>query len=83
MAELKVETFREGLGVNTMKVTGFTDREINELGSMEHGELEEAVLNLLNERNHGAGTVWKCGYGVYRVWVCGYAVFVEIGRSCD
>lgn len=83
MEELHVEKFRDGLGVNTMKVTGFTDREMNELGSMEHGELEETVLNLLNERNHGVGTLWKCGYGVYRVWVSGCAVFVEIGSSCD
>ena len=83
MEELHVEKFRDGIGVNTMKVTGFTEKEMNELGSMEHGELEETVLNLLDERNHNMGTRWKCGYGVYRAWVRGDAVFVEIGSSCD
>lgn len=83
MERLKIETYRRGMGVNTMRVCGFTKQELKELGSMEQSELEETVLDMLDERNGNTGTCWKCGYGVYRVWLCGDAVFVEIGSSCD
>ena len=83
MERLKAEKFRDGLGVKTMKVTGFTAGELKELGSMEQSEMEEAVLNMLDTQGGGLGTQWKCGYGVYRVWLFGNAVLVEIGNSCD
>lgn len=83
MERLKVETDRYGMGVNVMKVSGFTNQELKELGSMEQGEMKESVLNMLDERNGNTGTRWKCGYGVYRMWMHGDAVFVEIGSSCD
>ena len=83
MERLKVEKFRDGLGVNTMKVTGFTAGELKELGSMEQSEMEEAVLDMLDAQGGGLGTQWKCGYGVYLVWLLWDAVFVEIGKSCD
>lgn len=83
MERLKIETYRRGMGVNTMRVCGFTKQELKELGSMEQSELEETVLDMLDCRNGNTGTCWKCGYGVYRVWLCEDAVFVEIGSSCD
>ena len=83
MERLKVETDRYGMGVNVMKVSGFTNQELKELGSMEQGEMEESVLNMLDKRNGNTGTCWKRGYGVYRMWMHGGAVYVEIGSSCD
>lgn len=83
MDRLKVETHRYGMGVNTMKISGFTNQELKELGSMEQSELGDAVLDILDRRNGNIGTRWKCGYGVYRTWMHGDAVFMEVGASCD
>lgn len=83
MERLKVETDRYGLGVNVQKITGFTEQELKELGSMEQGELEETVLDMLDRRNGNIGTCWKCGYGVYRTWMHVDAVYMEVGNSCD
>lgn len=83
MERLKIETYRRGMGVNTMRVCGFTKQELKELGSMEHGEMTDTVLNMLDERNGNTGTCWQCGNGVYRMWIDADAVFVEIGSSCD
>lgn len=83
MERLKVETDRYGLGVNTMKVSGFTNQELKELGSMEQGELEETVLDMLDKRNGNIGTCWKYGCGVYRVWLYGDAVYMEVGSGCN
>ena len=83
MERLKVEKFRDGLGVSTMKVTGFTAGELKELGSMEHCEMEEAVLDMLDAQGGGLGTQWKCGYGIYGITVGQDAVYVEVGSSCD
>lgn len=83
MERLKVETNRYGIDVNTMKVSGFTNQEIKELGSMEQKELESTVLDMLDRRNGNIGTCWKNGYGVYQTWLSGDAVFMTIGTSCD
>lgn len=83
MGRLKIETDRPGIGVNVMKISGFTNQELKELGSMEQRELEETVLDMLDRRNGNTGTCWKCGYGVYRTWMRGDAVYMEVGSSCD
>ncbi len=69
-----------------MRVAGFSPAEIDELGSMDHREMTDKVLELLNTRNRGIGTVWHNGYGVYGVRIdpgIPDSVFVTIGTSCD
>ena len=83
MGRLKIEVDRIGIGANIQRISGFTNQELKELGSMEQSELKEAVLDLLDRRNGNTGTCWKCGYGVYRTWMHGDAVYIEIGNSCD
>lgn len=83
MERLKIETDRIGIGVKIMKISGFTNHELNELGSMEQGELKETVLDMLDQRNGNTGTCWQCGYGVFRTWMHGEAVYMEVGSSCD
>lgn len=77
----KMDSGRRGL--DTMKVTGFRDGELNELKSMEHHEAEEKLLTMLDDRNDKIGTCWGCGYGVYGVWFDNEAAYVNIGNTCD
>ena len=83
MDALKIVNDRTGMGVSIKKITGFTTRELNELGSMEHDEFREKVLDMLDRRNNGTGSCWQCGYGVYQMWISGDAVYAEVGNSCD
>lgn len=72
-----------GNGMDTMKIAGFADGELNELKSMEHSAAKEKLLDMLNDRNKGIGTVWLCGYGVYGLWFDNEFAYLNIGRSCD
>ena len=84
MAALKVEKWCEsGHYISTMRISGFNDGELNELKSMEHGEACEKLLEMLDDRNHGCGTTWHNGYGVYGVWFDNEYAYVNVGNSCD
>ena len=72
-----------GVGIITMRIGGFNDGELNELKSMEHKEASDKLLDMLDNRNNGEGTCWKCGYGVYGVWFDNEYAYVNIGSSCD
>lgn len=80
---LKIETFREGYGSRCMKVTGFTEEELYELEHIDYRDMKKKIVEILDERNSGTGTVWSCGYGLYTAWIRDGALYVEIGTSCD
>lgn len=69
--------------IDTMRIGGFLDGELSELKSMEHYEAKDKLLDMLDRRNGGIGTQWKCGYGVYGMWFDNEYAYVNIGRSCD
>lgn len=82
--KLNIEKIPSGRpGLETMMITGFKDSELSELKSMEHHEATETLLDMLNSRNNGLGTAWKCGYGVYGMWFDNEAAYMNIGSSCD
>ena len=83
MARLTIERRPCTSGMDTMKITGFTDAELSELKSMEHYESKETLLDMLDNRNDGIGTQWSCGYGVYGLWYDNDAAYMNIGTSCD
>ena len=84
MAEkLTVETAVERLATKVMKVSGFTEKELETFDKMDYRDMKEAVLAELDLRNKMLGTCWACGYGVYTMWLKDDAVMVEIGSSCD
>ena len=72
-----------GMGLRTMKITGFQDGELNELKSMEHREAREKIVEMLDSRNGNQGTCWACGNGIYGVWFDNEAVYMNIGSTCD
>lgn len=80
---LTVETWREGFGVNTLKLTGFTEHEMYELEHCDYREIKEIVCKVANERNNGLGNRWARGYGIYNAWTRDGAVYIEVGTSCD
>lgn len=83
MGALKIERMSCTRSMDTMKISGFNDGELNELKSMEHRESKEKLLEMLDSRNSGLGTQWCCGYGVYGLWFDNEFAYLNIGRSCD
>ena len=83
MARLEISQQPCTSSLVTMKITGFSDGELSELKSMEHYESKEALLNMLDRRNSGLGTMWLCGNGVYGLWYDNDAAYMNIGKSCD
>ena len=80
---LKIEEWQKTAGLQTMRISGFREGELNELKSMEHHEAVIKLLDMLDFRNMGKGTIWHNGYGVYGVWFDNEFAYVNIGSSCD
>ena len=80
---LKID--REYIGHRTtiMSITGWTDEELHELGSMTYQDMKEKIMEVLDSRNGGIGTCWHNAYYIYQMWIHGDAVKVEIGNSSD
>ena len=83
MAKLTVDRIDRIGGMDTMKIAGFGDGELSELKSMDHYEAKDKLLEILDFRNDGIGTMWSCGYGVYGLWFDNEAAYLNIGNSCD
>ena len=80
MTPLTIETKR-CFDVDTHVITGFTDEELSRLRGDKYPEDE--LVRMLDERNHGTGSCWACGYGIYGVFVREKDVCVTTGISCD
>ena len=83
MAKLTLEKRPCTGSLETVKITGFGDGELSELKSMEHYESKEELLEMLDSRNGGLGTMWACGNGVYGLWYDNDAAYLNVGKSCD
>lgn len=83
MARLTVDRIQRMGSMDTMKISGFGDGELSELKSMDHYEAKDKLLEVLDSRNDGIGTMWACGYGVYGMWFDNEAAYLNIGNSCD
>ena len=83
MGRLNVEKSRCSTGLDQIKISGFNDGELSELKSMEHGEAEKKLIEMLDSRNGGEGTCYACGYGIYGLWFDNEAAYMSVGTSCD
>lgn len=70
-------------GMQTMRIGGFREGELNELKSMEHYEARDKLLEMLDSRNGNTGTCWHNGNGVYGMWFDNEFAYMNIGTSCD
>ena len=80
---LKIETHQEDNRSRVMKITGLTEKELDELNSMDYREMICKMVEILDSRNDKQGTCWAQGYGIYQMWISNGAVFMEVGVSCD
>lgn len=83
MQPLTLDKRHYGSGIDTIKISGFSDGELSELKSMEHHEAKEALLDMLDRRNGNIGSCYARGYGVYGMWFDNEAAYLNIGTSCD
>lgn len=83
MARLTIDRRPCSNGLETVKITGFGDGELSELKSMEHYESKDKLLEMLDSRNDGIGTMWACGNGVYGLWFDNEAAYMNVGTSSD
>ena len=83
MARLKIEKMPCTSSLETMRISGFSDGELSELKSMEHLEAKEALLDMLDRRHDGLGTVWLCGRGAYGLWFDNEFAYLNVGKSSD
>ena len=83
MAALEIKNMGRSGYLDTMRISGFNDGELSELKSMTNHEAKEKLLEMLDSRNGGVGTVWSCGYGAYGLWFDNEFAYMNIGRSCD
>ena len=83
MAKLKLDITPEMGRMQTVKISGFKNGELNELKSMDHYEAKEKIIDMLDMRNDGLGTCWMCGPGVYGLWFDNEAAYLRVGTGCD
>ena len=69
--------------MDTMRIGGFEDGELEKLKGMEHKKAKEKLLDMLDERNNKIATTWHNGYGIYGLWFDNEYAYVNIGTSCD
>lgn len=83
MAKLNIETIPCTGGMETKRITGFEDGELQELKNMKHYEAKEKLLEMLDKRNGGIGTCWYCGNGTFGLWFDNEAAYLNVGKTCD
>lgn len=69
--------------METKKITGFRESELDWLKSLPHEEAYEKLLSMLDERNNKIATEWHNGYGIYGMWFDNEAAYINVGTSCD
>ena len=83
MAALSIEKRQYSSGMDTIRIGGFNEGELSELKSMEHHEAQDKLVDMLNNRNMGLGTVYACGKGIYSMWFDNEFAYMNVGTSCD
>ena len=59
------------------EIRGFTLKELDELKSMEYRDLLDTIVEILDDRNDGFGTVLRCVIGIYHVGFGDDAVLIK------
>ena len=84
MDSLTLDTLPSGSKyLETKRISGFQEGELEELRAMPHGQAEQKLLDMLDERNNGCGSYYHNGYGVYGVWFDNEYAYMNVGNNCD
>ena len=81
--KLKIEKSRCSSGLDTLRISGFTDEELYGLKKVSNNEAKDMLIEMLDERNNGEGTCYACGYGIYGVWFDNEFAYMNVGTTCD
>ena len=69
--------------MDTMKISGFAEGELESLKKMSNEDARERLLDMLDARNNRIATTWHNGYGIFGLWFDNEFAYLNIGRSCD
>lgn len=69
--ERKVEIFRRSVGSDTLKISGFTEKELSELNSMDYREMKDIALRVVSSSG-----VYK-PTALYSAWIRGGELYAE------
>ena len=83
MRELTIERGPCSRIMDTIRISGFADGELEALKAMEHGKARDKLLLMLDDRNNGIATTWHNGYGIFGLWFDNEYAYLNVGRSCD
>ena len=74
-AQLTIEHLQRG-SLSVRKITGFTEKQLSELNSMDFREMKQTIQERLTASR-------QIPYGVFIInaWISGDAVFIETGVS--
>lgn len=73
MSQLKIEHIKRG-SLSVHKITGFTDKEISELNSMDYREMKHIIMDALVSRR-----LIPYGLFILNAWIDGNAAYIETG----
>lgn len=80
---LNVERFRKGLGVDVIRVSGFTADELYDLRHMDYRDMKMVIIQELNKRNNRLGSQYM-KHGVYHMYenqAYPDSIFIEVGTD--
>ena len=83
---MTINMIRNMYGMKDMKVSGFSDSQIEFLRSLGFEKRRDEIVRILDEENGNLGTCWACGYGIYGIQIeqdGAGTVTVSIGESAD
>ena len=83
MNKLTLEKMPCTRAMDTMKISGFADGELDMLKRFPNEDAKQMLLNMLDERNNGIATCWHNGYGIFGLWFDNEYAYLNVGSSCD
>ena len=83
MQKLVIEKQTCTRAMDTMRISGFAEGELEELKSMRNEDAKAKLLDMLDERNNKIATCWHNGYGIFGLWFDNEYAYLNVGTSCD
>ncbi len=83
MNKLTIEKMPCTRAMDTMRISGFAEGELEKLKQLPNEAARSRLLDILDTRNNGLATRWHNGEGIYGLWFDNEYAYLNIGRSCD
>ena len=83
MNKLTIEKMPCTRAMDTMRISGFAEGELEKLKRLPNEAARSLLLDILDTRNNGLATCWHNGEGIYGLWFDNEYAYLNIGKSCD